>query len=242
MANQEAQAFSLDLLQAISDWQHGGDEAMKRKRGKKLKTLSANVDERFRQVGGPCYRRVALDKFYVSEMGEKLKVKETISAWTSSLGVAKTFKDGVPPGGWQGVIFETRPHPDEIVLNLAKLYGNVGFRAACDDQKHRIKGFSSGIGEYADSQKEVILEMDEIAIGSVHLLGGYSSDLLTIARKMLRRQPSQADLEKIGELLKAGGLKLGPRWLGGSGKDRIVEFWKAKAKQLKPFRVPSRSG
>ena len=57
------------------------------------------------------------------------------------------------------------------------------FAEACERLRPTIKGFEHGIGRYGDSQKEVILDAEYVPIGAILALGGYSSDLPTIAAK-----------------------------------------------------------
>jgi hypothetical protein len=52
--------FSTGFLQALSDWQHGGDHQQKMDRGARLKKLSAGINPRYRQCGLVVYRRVIL--------------------------------------------------------------------------------------------------------------------------------------------------------------------------------------
>ena len=43
--------FTRELLQAVSDWQRGGDDRQKSRRGECLKALAENLDQHFDNVG-----------------------------------------------------------------------------------------------------------------------------------------------------------------------------------------------
>jgi hypothetical protein len=91
-----ADDFTLELLQAISDWQQGGNGREKHYRGRALKARAAGLDQRFRQTGLVCFRKVSLKKRPLWQLLADNKLPETISAWTATTDVAKTFKHGVP--------------------------------------------------------------------------------------------------------------------------------------------------
>ena len=150
--------FDLEFLQALNDWQLGGNAQQKRKRGLRLKKAALRLDPFFRSVSLCCFRQVALGKGSVWKLGETLHLPETISSWTVSPEVAMEFKGGVPPPGWQGVIFLVVPDPEEVVVNLASLYSNVAFHSACEASRNRIGNYHAGIGRYGGSQHEVVLE------------------------------------------------------------------------------------
>src|ERR1700677_2875515 len=58
--------FTLQLLQAINDWQRGGDHKQKVKRGAKLKQFAAGLPEKFRTCSATCYRQEAHEKEFGS--------------------------------------------------------------------------------------------------------------------------------------------------------------------------------
>lgn len=76
--------FTLELLQAINDWQRGGIAKEKNERGKKLREVAAGLPENFRQTDVACYRRLKLHKSAVWTLGTDEELAETISAWTET--------------------------------------------------------------------------------------------------------------------------------------------------------------
>lgn len=183
-----------------------------------LKSVASKVDLGFRTCDRTCYRQVSLDKSSLWKLGDSLHLSEDVSAWTESLAVAKTFKAGVPPAGWQRVIFAIKPPKEAVVINLAKLFRDGAFRRCYRLHSHEIKGFSAGIGRYEDGQSEVVLQIKELRISDVYSLGGYSSDRIELAREYFGREPTQADLAKFDVWLKtleSRGERLGPAWIEG---------------------------
>ncbi|WVT76300.1 hypothetical protein QM996_29335 (plasmid) [Sinorhizobium chiapasense] len=89
--------------------------------------MSAEIDERFRQCNLVTYRQIALEKGSVWDLIAERNLPEMMSAWTLSPAIAKTFKGGVPPEGWQGVIVALKPPAGSIILNLDTLYRSDHF-------------------------------------------------------------------------------------------------------------------
>ena len=114
----------------------------------RLKELSAEIDERFRQCNLVTYRQIALEKGSVWDLIAERNLPEMMSAWTLSPAIAKTFKGGVPPEGWQGVIVALKPPAGSIILNLDTLYRSDDFLIALDRERGFITGCADGAGRY----------------------------------------------------------------------------------------------
>lgn len=141
------------FLQAVSDWQRGGDARQKARRGKRLAELATRVDARFRTCEFICLRQVVLQKGPLWKLIAERNLPEAISSWTVSPAVAKAFKGGVPPEGWQGVIFALHPRPSEVVVSIYKLYQDAEFVEALATHAAEIGGYADGAGRYAGSQR-----------------------------------------------------------------------------------------
>jgi hypothetical protein len=70
---------------------------------------------------------VALAKGGVWKLIAERTLSESISGWTLSPAVAKTFKGGFPP---EGVIFAIKPQPQNVIINLYSLYVCPEFQEA----------------------------------------------------------------------------------------------------------------
>ncbi len=171
------------------------------------------------------------------------ELPEKISAWTTDLGVAKSFKGGVPPQGqgWQGVIFVLYPQPEHVVLNLTALYQDKAFKEAIERHAKSIGNFSDGIGRYMNTQSEVILEIPDLSVPDVHALGGFSSDRNEVARLLFGRVPSSDEMVWFDAALEKTGEQLGPVWMDGEGLNRVVKRMQPHVQSLKVIKAIQQS-
>ncbi len=240
--------FSLETLQAVSDWQRGFNPKQKVRRAEALKAAAQRIDPAFKSVDGICFRQVVLKPKYIMDMGLRYQLDESVSSWTHSFDVAKDFKGGVVPKGEQAltVIFGLFPPAESVVLNLAALYADASFRQAIQEHKSSIKGYFDGIGRWMDTQSEVILELDSISLSDVFSTGGHSST----PEEFLAKPEVQEALAALDPELRAvytselqkGGGGLGPRWLTGDPKDRILHKWISHAQTIHARAVNRRHG
>lgn len=229
----------LSLLQAVSDWQRGGDAKQNLRRGLALKAACASLPEQYRTSALVSFRQEGLEKGSVWDLIGENCLSEKVSSWTFDIKVAKAFKSGVPPDGqgYQGVIFCISPPPtSRVIVNLRELYKSPEFCAAMDRNKLDIVGFSDGAGRYRDSQSEVVLEIDAVSQGDIYSLGGHSSpfeQLVALAAKLTYgREPTPQEVEKL--LLKAEHVReqAGPKWLTPEATKRVLARTKPKAEAL----------
>jgi hypothetical protein len=223
-----AQKFDLPLIQAISDWQRGGDLKKNLRRGQALKEACASLPEEFRTCPLVCYRQLALPKGGVWELIGEDRLPEKISSWTVDIEIAKAFKGGVPPEGqgFQGTILYLHPPPDSVIVNLWKLYREPEFRDALTRCQASVTGYQDGAGRYGNSQNEVVLEIGSVTQEDIYSLGGHSSPLealVNAAADLVYRRPS-TDAERQALLLnaKAAGVKTGPAWLNMDATRRVL--------------------
>jgi len=234
--------FSRELLQAISDWQQGGSPAEKATRGQALAQLAAGLPRRYREVAGPCYRKVALTDKHAFELGVVYKLPETVSGWTLDIEIAKQFKKGVPPAGWRGVIFDFRPTPEQVVINLDAVYQDPAFCDSCAREKSHLTGYALGIGKYKNSQREVVLRLHEVEISNIFAIGGFIADesIDSLVQECLGRSFEEAEAREFeSATARSRGLS-NQWWLQGPSKDRIIQFWTQNAQRLNAERARKR--
>jgi hypothetical protein len=211
--------FSLSLLQAISDWQIGGDPKVAWRRGQTLERECANLPIEFKSVPSACFRRMVLGKGSIWNLLGEQALSEKISSWTFDLDVAKTFKEGVPPPGqgMQGLIFERRPRQDEIIVNLWALFRDADFQATIEKHKNSIKHFDKGMGKYGDAQCEIVLKVEVLAQEHIYSLGGHSSSAEEILKqateKIYGNYATPEQEEFLRWAMEVGPDVTGPRWL-----------------------------
>lgn len=83
---------NLELLQAINNWQISSTE----KRGNLLKELCRDLPEKYTQCHCRCYRQVILDSPSTLALIGYNELSEKISSWSTSVLVAKEFKEEFP--------------------------------------------------------------------------------------------------------------------------------------------------
>lgn len=237
-------AFDLPLLQAISDWQRSSTL----KRAQALKAASASLPQTYRTCGLCCFRQIALPKGGVWSLIGEDKLPEKISAWTTSIEVAKRFKGGVPPQdqGYQGVILCLHPKPENVIINLAKLYRAPTFKAALEHSKASITGYHDGAGRYANDQSEVVLEIAAVTQQDIYSMGGHSSpfeQLVDIAAHETYG-PHATQEQRAALLLKAEHVRAeaGPHWLNPEATERVLNRLQAPAEQLREIKRQQDSG
>ena len=223
-----------ELVQAVSDWQRGGDAAQKQRRALALKSAAASLPEEYRHTSLCCFRQIALGKGHIWQLHDTLTLAETISSWTLDLDVAKGFKGGVPPAGGNviAVILEVVPPRGSVVLNLHALYRAEEFSEACEQYKPQVRGYAAGIGTYGDSQSEVVIELAQLPISSVYAYGGHSSTRNEFGRRFFGPQPTAEEMDYLDRLIDLSPRKPGPRWLTGAAKDRVMAKGMSEVERL----------
>lgn len=228
--------FTLEIVQAVSDWQRGGDHNTKVKRGAALKKACAGLPSSFCTWDGPCYRQEAHKKDRVWQLLADNRLPETTAAWTTDLGIAKTFKGGVPPEGLRGVIFKLHSPAASVVVNLSALYTDADFHDACERHRGQIPYYGDGIGRYGDSQKEVVLEIASLDQASIHAYGGYSSSREDLAELYFGRVPSDDDLAAFDQLCVQANVGAGAWWLTETGTQAVLKLMEPHVARLRTQR------
>lgn len=164
--------FTLEILQAINDWQSGTTTA----RGKKLEELCVNLPDKYRTVESPCYRKINLKKDGVFSIFAHFCLPERISSWSSSVDIVKSFKHGVSLKiGEQSFIYQTNPTKNEVIINLIAVYKSCDFQNSLKQNIENIKNVNLGIVRYNDSQSEVVLKKEVVTHKDIYMLGGRST-------------------------------------------------------------------
>ncbi len=240
--------FDLPLLQAISDWQRGGNEKQSRRRGAVLKDACAGLPEKYRTCGLCCFRQIALPKGGVWNLIGEDKLPEKISSWTTAIEIAKAFKNGVPPEGqgYQGVILYVHPKPEDVIVNLSKLYQEPAFTDVLEQNKASISGYHEGVGLYANSQIEVVLEIATVTQQDIYSIGGHSSEfeqLVDIAAEEIYGTAATAR-QREELLLKSEQVRSqsGPCWLRPEATQRVLDRLKPEVEQLRKIKRQQESG
>jgi len=205
--------FTPDLLQAINDWQSGGNAKQKSERGKKLREEAAKLPEKFRLTDVVCYRRLKLHKSKVWTLGTDEELSETTSAWSENEDVVKGLKGGVPEPGSLGVIFRIDSGTGKVIVNLSRLYKDDGFQKAIEEHKGKINEFASGIGKYENTQEEVVIDNGSVHLDAMHGWGGFTSREEELAEQLYGHTPNKEEMSEFRELMEVSGHKAGQYWM-----------------------------
>ena len=216
-------------MQAINDWQRGGDHKQNVRRGAELKRQAQALPEKFRACDAPCFRQEAHEKGRVWQLLADNRLPETIAAWTTDLTIAKAFKGGVPPHDLQGVSFSPLPPAGSVVVSLAELNRDAGFLAAVEGFKPEIAGFADEIGRYRNSQSEVVLELGNLSVAAVYSFGGDSS-----SRAQLRIDGHLHSPEELVEFDAACAEAGVPGWRSERGGSAKPECHRPSAAAYRP--------
>ncbi len=237
--NSVAPSFSLPFLQAVSDWQRGGDEKQNKRRGQVLKNACEALPEKYRTCSLCCFRQVALPKGGVWKLIGENHLPEKISSWTPDIEVAKALKGGVPPDGqgYQGVILCVFPQPSSVIVNLHELYQDQGFREALEQNKTSIVGFHDGAGRYGNAQSECVLEIASVTQEDVYSMGGHSSPFEQLvdeaAALIFGRPATPTERETLMLKTEKARSEAGPRWLSREATEAVLNRTKPHAKRLR---------
>lgn len=202
--------YNKEFIKAISDWQSGSKNKLKKADVLKKAIKKANLDSIYKTYNGYCFRKLDLMDKSIYEIATSLSLIEQVSSWTRSLDKAKTFKGG-PSHELISCIIRHKPFKEQVVLNLHALYEDLAFvKAVAECSDNTIKG----IMKYWNSQEEIILEVDCIEISEVFSLGGHIGTPKQIAniKDEAEFQHLALTIEKITQDLQRSGLKTGDDW------------------------------
>lgn len=180
--------FTLELLQAINDWQRYSTSA----RGEKLYKLCANLPPNFKTVTSPCFRKINLEKGGIFSLFSRNKLDEKISSWSTSESIVREFKGGVSKRHLieQSIILKFSPQPYEVIINLSEVYNSTEFKEALYNHSDKIKNIDKGINKYNNSQSEVVINLEYVNSDNVHMVGGRSAGVCISKLDKLKRPPN----------------------------------------------------
>ncbi|MBR7617726.1 MULTISPECIES: hypothetical protein [Citrobacter] len=178
--------FTLELLQAINDWQINSTY----KRGQELKILSNNLPEKFRTVHTPCYRKINLGKGGVFSLFGRNQLNEKISSWSTSSVVVTEFKGGVSKKHLieQSIILKISPKSSDVIINLSEVYKSREFKEALINYGGKIKNVDKGINKYQGGQYEVVLQVKYVTHNNVYMLGGRAAGICVSNATKIRKR------------------------------------------------------
>lgn len=226
--------YTLELLQAINDWQATGIGTNKAQIAERIIEHSKDLPVKFKTLNGKCYRQLALSGMNSVLLGANMQLPETYSSWSFDKSVVQNFNGGVPAVGRQGIIFEVDSTvPDvEVIINLFELFKDQAFLEACETNKNDITSYKTGIGYFLNKEAEVVLKIERLTTNQIWAYGGYSSPREKLAEMYFGHVASPRELIVFDRLVKQGNIIIGGNWVTGAAKSRIVNLHISTAQRL----------
>jgi hypothetical protein len=128
------------------------------------------------------------------------------------------------------------PGAGTVILNLGVLFVDKDFQKALHRHRNDIEGFADGLGKYGRSQSEVVIELDRLDVARVYAYGGFSSDRVEIATRMLGHPPSPAELALFNATARRAGAKFGPDWIGEDAVRRVMQRMQPHIERLREIK------
>ena len=241
--------YTEDFIQAINDWQAFGLRDRKIELYNNL--MSFDIPLELKQCDQLCYRitdfRVKIPALSMLSAGISEQINIGVSSWTLDKQIAKDFYkkySPLTPSEGQNYIIKIYPKPQQIVLNLDRLYKDELFRRQCKKYKSNIKNYEKGIGCWENSQREVILNVNSISVDNICAFWGYSStpkefykkygDIIHSIIQTVKEEERENFAGKVYEFLNQN---LGDFWLEDEESVRNkIKFLKDEAKKLDEYR------
>jgi hypothetical protein len=195
--------FSLELVQAVSDWQRSPGEDIKIRRGERLKQVMATLPPYFREWDQPCFRQETHKPDRTFQVLIDDKLPETIAGLGLDLNIVKTFKGGVSYDD-RSIILWIVPPASGVVANLDRLFSDPDFQNALALHGPNVSYFHNGAGKYLNSQREVVLELGSLGQANILSYGGYGGTLDQLKEAFVLehgRTPNGAELRQLEQLV-----------------------------------------
>ena len=213
--------FPDSLLNAIGAWQKGWNEDQSRKGslGDRLRHESEMLPLEFRSVSEICYRKRFLHQGELCDIVLADSKPEGIASWTTDRRFAEMFKGKFRVDAVSAAIFEHRPSPDEIVVNLSALWKTPTFVEAATAFSSRGGENGRALVNFKDRQGEVILEAP-LRGSEIVALTGASSPFDELCDRL---KIDEGERDKLFRNLIEKGVDIEqPTYLGQESAQRVI--------------------
>ena len=152
--------FSEELLTSINSWQNGWkeDQAKRELLSKDLVKHCALLPGDFKKVAVPCYRKRFLHKGELIDIIMANEKHEGVVSWTTDEKYAERFKRLLKQDAVTGAIFKITPNPEDVIVNIASLWGDNEFVNAVTDYSQKEPENTKALLHFKATQSEVILK------------------------------------------------------------------------------------
>lgn len=234
--------FTLELLQAINDWQIGGTIEAKESLAENIKKYAIHLPSKFKTLSNVCYRKINLEGKYILEIGLCGEILEKYSSWTLRSSIVQNFDGGIPEHQSCKIpyIFELNPSNSEdfeVIINLYELFNDLDFKTACVENQKFIKDFHLGIGEFKNSEAEVILKVSKLGRDQIWALGGHGIKTKEEFYKLINEvfefiNGKPLELKEFDEMISQNNIPIGgSMWITKESNPKKVESLIQKNKE-----------
>ncbi len=209
--------FTKEFLISLDRWQEGWNEdfAEKHKRAAALSSVvsTCKIPSECLTCDAVCFRKIDLKNDGLWELGETLKIKDSVSSWTLDFDIAKEFGGGPHKTNFS-IVLRRKPEPHEVVLNLARVYQDPSFSEAV---RRWASALGVGIHGINDSEREVVLRVPEVPLEEIYGIGGFIGSLDQLAQVQVGDTENTLTPAEIQSgLAYIGKQTHGAYWLDGS--------------------------
>ena len=152
-------SFTDELMISLANWQKGWRENQEERERLSCELLSAvkGLDEKFRSVTTPCYRKRFLHEGELVDIVLKDEKSEGVVSWTIDQEFAERFKGLQKSDAVSGAIFEHTPTEGEVVVNICELWKDSEFIDAASEFKEKYPDKAKPLFHFKGDQGEVVL-------------------------------------------------------------------------------------
>jgi hypothetical protein len=169
--------FNDGFLTSLSNWQRGWAERQSNRReiADKLISQCGKLPDEFREFKGLCYRKRFILRGEVVPILLNNDFFEGIASWSSNLNYAEGFKGIYREDSAFVAVFEHKPFPNEVVVNIISLWQNDDFKNAVKKFEKERPEDAKPLLNFKDSQSEIILRSTLKGNEIVNIVGTSSS-------------------------------------------------------------------
>lgn len=215
--------FPDSFLEAVGRWQNGWSEDQARRAllADALRKESLLVPSEFRAVDSPCYRKRFLTSGEVIPLMLR-NLHDGTTSWSTDRQIAEEFKYRLRPDTITGVVFEHKPSPSEVVLNISRLSNCRAFIEAAEDYLRRGMPMAQAIFNFLGerSQHEVVLDAPLYPENVVTLSGETNTSFADFCKEV--RLPGLLEDQAWKELLARDLQPQAPSFIRDEAAQRVI--------------------
>jgi hypothetical protein len=158
------------LIRAIDCWQSGPKG--KARKARRLRDWIRELPYAYRAAPETVFRQMRIN----AQLGVGIAldaIPEATSSWTTSLEVARRFREEDQDRRKVILIFARHPAPEDIILNLNAVYADSDFMDTVNATATRLNKHFAGIERWRGTQQEVVLKETTLGNDEIVSLGAF---------------------------------------------------------------------